>query len=889
MYGKRITDILRRMGMKKIAWSLLAASAMVWAACAAWGRSTVDYNEVTAESLVTSPQASWARAILFTDELVELPAAKWKRLERKNYAEMRLRTVGTVWIPEGKLQAFEGLQPGRLYSFGGTVDQFSRRYYVIVDAVFELQTGDDLSAHWTGMLDGGAGEDDPALQGVLLQVQNRLIQMAKEQGVTVAQLVEAQTDGGQRLAQVVAAEAMQSEFKAKNTTAEEVLIDSVLALLQKQVVMEGADAGAGAAPEVAAADAPAAGLSMDGWDGEVQAAAEPEEIPVAEESAPDAEALADVPEMPEMAVPEGIEMAAAPGEAADALEGASDGDWWEGLEETTPEADGEEIESMGDVLAGVESMDEFGEAAPTEDATLEAALDDLGDTVPGLSDEIPFEEEVAPEADVSETDDFPAVPEADDGAWAEQDGIPVEEETVPEAEIPEMPEMDDFENVPVLDEVTEEVAEGGDAGLDVPPMTEEIAEEPIAEFPEQAVVEPISDLVPMVGLPVAEPVVEPVAEPIAEPVVAGDLADGRIMPLGGGALTPRVSLEPTREELEAAAREAEEQARMAEEEARRAEKEAREEAKRQEKERKEAEAEARRLEKEAARAAEAREREEEEARRAAEKALAKRLKEEAKAAARDQNARQEALEAQRAAAVEAARAAERMKNAEAAALAEREAHAAQIKEAEARRAAAAAALEAAERDKAAALAKIEADMEAAYAAEAASRAAERAKEEAQYAAELEQARQIEAEERAKAEEAERRIAEAKAEAEKDRERMKAAEAEAKEAERAAARAQKERDRMEAEARKAEKNRRDGDNRDAAALSRAEEKARQAEARRREREEREAAERKAKEERRAAEEAKRAAEEAKRQVEAQKKASSKPTAADLDFWSRPVKW
>lgn len=861
--------------MRKIAWSLLAASAVVWAACAAWGRPTVDYNEVTAESLVTSPQASWARAILFTDEVVAPPAGNWKRLDRKNYAEMRLQTVGAVWIPEGKLAAFEGLQPGRLYSFGGTVDQFSRRYYVIVDAVFELQTGDDLSAHWTGMLDGGTGEDDPALQGVLLQVQNRLIQMAKEQGVTVAQLVEAQTDGGQRLAQVVAAEAMQNEFKAKNTTAEEVLIDSVLALLQKQVVMEGEGAGAEALPDMAPEDAPAAGLSMEEWDGEVQAADVPEAVvpvDVAETSG-----MASVPGEPatDAAGAELDEMAAAvPGEPEE--------EWWEGIEEMATEAGGEEIESMGDILAGLESMGEPGDALPADDASAEAALDGVGGAVPELAEEIPFDAESAPEADVPAADDFPLVPEAYEGAWTEPDGMfPVEEPT-PEAEAPALPEMDGFETVAMPDGVPEDVAGGGDGGQDVPPVTDEVAENPPIEFGEEPWAEPAEE-------PVADAPEMPEAPVEAEPVVAGERVDGRIVPLGGGALTPRVSLEPTRDELESAAREAEEQARAAEEAARRAEKEAREEAKRQEKERKEAEAEARRLEKEAARAAEARAKEEEEARRAAEKALAKRLKEEAKAAERDQEALREALEAQQAAAVEAARAAERLKKAEAAALAEREAHAAQMKDAEARRAAAAAALEAAEREKAAALARIEAESEAAYAAETSARAASRAEEEARYAAELEQARQIEAEERAKAEESERRIAEAKAEAEKDRERTKAAEKEAAAAERAAAQAQKERDRAEAEARKAEKNRRDADDREAAALSRAEEKARKAEARRREKEEREEAERLAKEERRAAEAAKRAAEEAKRAAEAQKKAASKPAPDTADFWSRPVKW
>jgi hypothetical protein len=830
MVEKQVVNGFRRTGMRRIAW-MVALAAAALAAGVASGRGRVDYSEVTAESLVTSPQASWARAILFTDEVVAVPSGRWKRLERKNYAEMRLRTVGTVWIPEEKVSAFEGVEPGRLYSFGGTVDQFSRRYYVILDAVFELQTGDDLSAHWTGMLDGDAGEDDPALQGVLLQVQNRLIQMAKEQGVTVAQLVEAQTDGGQRLAQVVAAEAMQSEFKAKNTTAEEVLIDSVLALLQKQVVMEGGVAD-GEQPPAEEAAAVADGLSMDGWDGEEAAGAAEE---VAEEGA---EVSGEAVEEPPEDVGEPTEEL-----VAAAVDGAAEGDWWEDIEGIeSPSEEGLEPEGMDDVLAGVEAMEGESTVAQAGEAEIpvgeEAAVADDG-MVPGWDSEGTGVEAAYPE-------DVPVVE--------------AETET-PEAGSPEMPE-DDFADIPVTD--------GEEAwATDVSPVAEEAAVEemPEGEEPEESVEEPVD---PIGQEPVAE-IVVPEAE---KPAAAGE---GRIVPLGGGALTPRVSLEPTREELEAAAKQAEEEARAAEAEARRLEKEAKEAAKRQEKERKEAEAEARRLEKAAEAAAAERAKEEEKARREAKKALDKRLKEEARAAEREEESRREALAAQQAAAVQAARAGERIRNAEAAARAEREAHAAQMKEAEARRAAALAALEAAERDKAAALAKIEAESEAAYAAVEAVRAVERAEKQARYEAELEQARQIEAEERKAAEAAERRIAKSEAAVREERARLAEVEAEAEAAEREAQATQK-------EVRQLEKA---GPAADARKSARAEEKARREEEKRLRREaeesrkaaEREArarAEREAQEERRAAEEAK-------------SREAAQPKAADADFWSRPAKW
>ena len=116
---------------------------------------TLKYSDVSAESLRTKPQSYWAGKIRFADELVMLTSEKL-RLDHKNYSAMQLRSVGTVWIPDEKVQTFAGLKPGRLYSFGGTVDQFSRRYYVVVDAVFELQNAIPSSGNDVA---GGGGND----------------------------------------------------------------------------------------------------------------------------------------------------------------------------------------------------------------------------------------------------------------------------------------------------------------------------------------------------------------------------------------------------------------------------------------------------------------------------------------------------------------------------------------------------------------------------------------------------------------------------------------------------------------------------------------------------------------------------------------------------------
>lgn len=206
------------------------------------------YVKIEASSLVRSPQNAWARAILFSDVLESLPSGKPRRLDRRNYLSMRLKAAGTVWISEELAPKFLRLLVGRTYSFGGTVDQISRRYYVMVDSCYEIRTAGDMNEHWTDMLNPAKPDSskmdvsDSVMQALLLDAQNSLIKLAQESGVTVAQLIEAQTDGGQRIAETIVADSLQGKLRAQNKTAEEVMIGAVVALLQKQAILgEGID------------------------------------------------------------------------------------------------------------------------------------------------------------------------------------------------------------------------------------------------------------------------------------------------------------------------------------------------------------------------------------------------------------------------------------------------------------------------------------------------------------------------------------------------------------------------------------------------------------------------------------------------------------------------
>ena len=228
-----------------LAWAAgLAAGALAWAA--GTSPSPDSYAKVDAASLVNSPQSSWARAILFSDVMEQVPAGRPERLDRKNFLPMKLKTAGTVWVPEALAAKFQVLKMGDTYSFAGTVDQISRRYYVIVDACYAVQTAENMSERWTDMLNPPAKSEasaradvsETAMQALLLEAQNSLIKLAAENKTTVAQLIEKQTDGGQRIAEEIVASALHGELKAQNKTAEELMIGQVLALLQKQAVLE---------------------------------------------------------------------------------------------------------------------------------------------------------------------------------------------------------------------------------------------------------------------------------------------------------------------------------------------------------------------------------------------------------------------------------------------------------------------------------------------------------------------------------------------------------------------------------------------------------------------------------------------------------------------------
>ncbi len=518
--------------MKRITWGWVLAAVFWTGGAAAWATSSPaeSYEKIEATSLVRSPQNSWARAILFTDVLKALPEGRLQRLDRKNYQSMHLETVGTVWVPESEAPKFQKLTPGGTYSFAGTVDQISRRYYVIVDACYVIQTAEDMKEHWIDMLNPETAAavrqtdvSDTAMQKLLVEAQNSLIKLAQDSNTTVAELIAGQTDGGQRIAEHIVTDALQGELRAQNKTAEQLMIDAVLALLQKQSVLQESAKVGEANAALIAAQAPAEvalpPASVAAPAEEVEGAV-PAEVPAV---AAEAEQPLAVPEAEAIAESASAAIAEQP-ELAPAVEVA----------EEVPEVVAPVQAVEGAVPAEVPAVAAEAEqplAVPEAEAMIEPELETLAESVEVVPVATPAEVATAGMASVTTTETETMAPEvAEDMSMASPDEAPATT-TVPEAPIPVEPELavlPSAEEISVVEGPMDESQEGSPRAIEFPPgqTQEELmqAEEKIAK--------------------VAEPAGEGVGE---EPSSSSRL----VVPLTEQppAILPLVSVEPTKNEL----------------------------------------------------------------------------------------------------------------------------------------------------------------------------------------------------------------------------------------------------------------------------------------------------------------------------------------------------
>ena len=120
-------------------------AAVLLCAAGAWGQAASSgmagtYANVEAATLKKRPQDAWARSIAFKDQIVAGEAGKSQRLDRRTYIPLELKSAGTAWVREDLYGPFAALPADTEFTFGGTVDQFNRRYYLILDAAYQVET-----------------------------------------------------------------------------------------------------------------------------------------------------------------------------------------------------------------------------------------------------------------------------------------------------------------------------------------------------------------------------------------------------------------------------------------------------------------------------------------------------------------------------------------------------------------------------------------------------------------------------------------------------------------------------------------------------------------------------------------------------------------------------
>ena len=202
--------------------------------------------KVEAASLFVNPQSAWARDIEFSDVLESPPTGRPRRLDHRNYIPMRLKEAGTVWVSQDRVRRLPDLVQGDTYLFQGTVDQFDHNYYVVVsDCVSESVPEPEPVAEPAASpeTEEASAEEKAAISETLLQVllldaQSSLDQLAQANHITVPELIAAQTDGGQSIAENIVADSMKGKDVGDNKTAQELMISAVLSLLQMQSTLK---------------------------------------------------------------------------------------------------------------------------------------------------------------------------------------------------------------------------------------------------------------------------------------------------------------------------------------------------------------------------------------------------------------------------------------------------------------------------------------------------------------------------------------------------------------------------------------------------------------------------------------------------------------------------
>ena len=401
------------------------------------------FMRVEASALMLTPQIAMDRAVLFSDVLESPPDGTPRRFDGVSYLPMRLKEAGTVWVPEDRAGEFKTLVVGDVHLFEGTVDQFSRRFHVLVHgcraglATEEAPASSLDSAPTEDDSGSGVEEDRNLLLEVLLEdARKSLEELARVNNVTVAQLIESQPDGGQRIVENIVADSMQAQSPGANRTAQELMVGAVLTLLRSQSSMMGDMAADGAMDETSGE--PVLAAAPGGEEVESEADSPAGDIPIADVGEKGPDALQDMAMAPPDALPEASNAEAPPAVVeADAEEQAALGNFWDAEPEYPPEvATGDEAASaealmtateesaLGPAAEGMDTKPPAGEPAEAGSADEVAGESVSGsgngslssfvafgmEDFLGISVDAPRDEEVASESDTLAPDQMSAEP-----------------------------------------------------------------------------------------------------------------------------------------------------------------------------------------------------------------------------------------------------------------------------------------------------------------------------------------------------------------------------------------------------------------------------------------------------------------------------------------------
>lgn len=236
MYGV-ITETMKRKFTLCLALGFLALIFGALVPQVVYGQGSRDqYSVVEASRLNQHPQRYWSRGVVFEDTFTGI-TGRTRNIDGRRVIEIQTRSLDNVYADARLEDRIQRMRHGQ-YVFSGTVLSESRRflrwsrttYRVVVDSIERVDEGqpDDL-------LDLFAGDEvgvnlGPMLE-ILAEAQRRLIVEARNEGIPIESMFDAQMPRGDRAIEIARASVRRIEREAGLPAAE------IISLLIREVMV----------------------------------------------------------------------------------------------------------------------------------------------------------------------------------------------------------------------------------------------------------------------------------------------------------------------------------------------------------------------------------------------------------------------------------------------------------------------------------------------------------------------------------------------------------------------------------------------------------------------------------------------------------------------------